>query len=375
MKKILCLLFFSIFTTLCFGQCIDNHIDLKKDRQRDWVKDYDNLVIIHRKQNENISILKKYFYFGEKSKTCISLDSLKLLQEDLEIVFKNTPKPDKLLIELKGAVNTVISRNLNKIEPQKIGQNKINSMESEEMVEKEVIDYEYDQSNERINDLEKGKGLWLWLWISIIAFIGTALMYLYDIRRLREQIAFRDKRYNKSQRETLDSERNDIQIWIDKYARLQKENDNLKKEYSDFKNSLSKSNVEIQDEKEIVIPQNVAEIATLEVIPKQFYLSIPTPSDDGFGIFRDMRQNQASPTGSFYRFELDRDETMAKFWFYDNPNTIQCAIVYPETYINPVCDYEECNSKAKSIITKIPGTAIKKGDSWKVLRKAKIQFE
>ena len=123
------------------------------------------------------------------------------------------------------------------------------------------------------------------------------------------------------------------------------------------------------------MPQNVAKIATQEVVPKQFYLSIPTPTDDGLGIFRDMRQIQANPTSSFYRFELERDETKAKFWFLDNPNTIQSAIIYPETYINPVCDYEGFNSNAKSIVTKIPGIAVKVGDTWKVLTKAKIRFE
>lgn len=379
MKKLLFkTLLLSFFITSGFGQCGENQIELKKDKQRDWVKDFDNLVIIYGKQKENISLLKKYFYTKEKPKTCISLDSLKMLRADLEKVFINTSKPNNLVNELRGAINTVISRNpdFNPQQKQKSSQNGIDSMESEVITEGKVSSHELEQSKERILVLEKDKCLWLW--ISIIAsigFIGTIILYLFDRKKFKEQIALKNEIFSDAQKEYFDSEETEIKRLRTQYANLQKEKNNLEEKYNDLKNSLSSISTEKQVDKEVAMSQNSTKIATQEVTPKQFFLSIPTPADDGLGIFRDMRQTQANPTSSFYRFELESDETKAKFWFLDNPNTIQSAVIYPETYINPVCDYEGFKSNAKRIVTKTPGTAIKVGDSWKVLKKAKIRFD
>lgn len=376
-KLLLSTLMLSFFITSGFGQCEGNRMTLKKQGERDWVKDYyDKLAKTYK--NTSVTSLRGYFYQNGIVKTCISYDSLKSLQRDLEKTF---PKPDKLVSELKATIAGIIKKNPNGFaaEPEANSPpsitdsiNQVINDDSEVKANDTVI----DNFNLKIIQLEKDKSLWFWISIVVsVGIIGLIILYFFDRKRLKERIAQKDKHYIKSQEESFDSEKNAIQIWREKYANLQKEKDNLEKEYSDFKNSLSKSNVEKQVEKEVAMPQNVAKIAAQEVIPKQFYLSIPTPTDDGLGIFRDMRQIQANPTSSFYRFELERDETKAKFWFLDNQNTIQSAVIYPETYINPVCDYEGFNSNAKRIVTKIPGIAVKEGDTWKVRIKAKIRFE
>lgn len=367
-KLLLSTLLLSFFITSSFGQC---EVYLKKQGEKpyDWIDKYDRLEKIYSKKKEQITLLKGYFYQNNIPKTCISFDSLKLLQNDLNKIFSATPNPDKLVNELKVAIIGIIKANPNGIIAEKKSDSAINTA---------IPPIETTQNNseidniDKITKLEKDKNLWFW--ISIVSFLGLIsllILYIFDRKRLVEQIAIKDDIFNKSQKESFDSEDTAIKTWRNKYANLQKEKESLEKEFSDFKNSLST----INKEKEVVIHQNVAKIATQEVTPKQFYLSIPTPTDDGLGIFRDMRQTQASPTSSYYRFELERDETKAKFWFLDNPNTIQSAVIYPETYINPVCDYEGFNSNAKKIVTKQPGIAIKEGDIWKVCIKAKIRFE
>ncbi|WP_394991628.1 hypothetical protein [Emticicia sp.] len=376
-KLLLSALLLSFFITSAFGQCEGNRMALKKQGERDWVKDYyDRLEKTYPKKEPVIS-LRIYFYQNNIVKTCISYDSLKLLQKDLEIVF---PKPDKLVSELKATIAGIIKKNPKGFSTEPISDFSPSIADSTNDIiadDSEVIadDSEIDKLNEKIIKLEKYKSLWFW--ISIVSFLGLIsllILYLFDRKKLTEQIALKDDIFNKSQRETFEFDDNAVRLWQEKYFILQKQKDNLEKEYSDFKNNFSKLNVEKQVEKEVATSQNIAKIATQEVA-KQFYLSIPTPTDDGLGIFRDMRQIQANPTSSFYRFELEHDETKAKFWFLDNPNTIQSAVIYPETYINPVCDYEEFNSNAKKIVTKIPGIAVKEGDIWKVRTKAKIRFE
>ena len=367
MKKLLLsalMLGFSI--SLSFGQC---QIYLKKQGEYDWVRNYNDLVKIYSSKKEAITSLQNYFYQNGKPKTCISFDSLKLLQNDLEKVFATTQKPDKIVGELKVAIKTIIDKNPNGIIPEK----KVDSAEKV-AVSVQITpsdDSETAQSAEKIAKLEKDKNLWFYLTItSLLGLIGLLVLYFFDRKKFAEQLALKDRIFLESQENNFDSERNDVETWREKYKNLQKEKDNLEKEYHDFKGNLRKPDAEKSVER---IPVS-DKIATQEPL-KQFYLSIPTPTDDGLGIFRDMRQHQANPTSSFYRFELERDESKAKFWFLDNPNTIQSAVIYPETYINPVCDYEGFNSNAKRIITKEPGSAIKEGDVWKVRTKAKIRFE
>lgn len=383
-KLLLSTILFSFFFISGFGQCDQNQILLKKQGSdgRDWVKDYDNLSSIYGKQKKKISLLKNYFYDDKnKPKTCISYEDLKSLLSNLEIVFQNTPKPAKLVSELKATIAGIIKKNPKGF----AAETEANSHSS---LKDSIIQVKNDDSEVksnvreienlqlRIQQLEKDKNLWFWISIvSLVGFISLLVIYFLDRKRHSKEIALKNKTLKESEEQSFNIKKDDTTVFQIQIALLKKQKDNLEKEYSDFKNSLSKSNVEKQEDKEVVLPQNVAKIATQEVVSKQFYLSIPTPTDDGLGIFKDMRQVQANPTSSFYRFELDRDETKAKFWFLDNPNTIQSAIIYPETYINPVCDYEGFNSNAKNIVTKIPGIAVKVGDTWKVLTKAKIRFE
>jgi hypothetical protein len=383
-KLLLSTILFSFFFTSGFGQCDQNQILLKKQGSdgRDWVKDYDNLSSIYGKQKKKISLLKNYFYDDKnKPKTCISYEDLKSLQSNLEIVFQNTPKPDKLVSELKATIAGIIKKNPKGFLTKTISDFSPSISDSTDDIIADnsgVIaeDSQISISDEKILKLEKDKNLWFWISIvSLAGFISLLVIYFFDRKRHSKEMALKNKTLKESEEKSFNLKKDDTTVFQIQIAILKKEKDNLEKEYSDFKNSLSKSNVEKQGDKEVVMQQNVTKIATQEVVPKQFYLSIPTPTDDGLGIFKDMRQVQANPTSSFYRFELDRDETKAKFWFLDNPNTIQSAIIYPETYINPVCDYEGFHSNAKNIATKMPGIAIKEGDTWKVLVKAKIRFE
>jgi hypothetical protein len=365
-KLLLSTLLLSLFIISAFGQCDAGEIPLKKEEGvRDWVKDYDNLNKIYASKKEKVTSLRIYFYQDNTPKICISYNDLKSLQDELGRVFSTTSKPDILVKELQGAIAGVLKEN----------PNGFNNIEVDSTTNTPILKTPAEASKIANNNgeketttLEKDKQFWFWTSIVLsFGLISLLVIYFFDRKILTEQIALKGEMFNKNKKGSFDSEDNAINMGITKYENPQKEKDNLEKE-----NNLSKSNVEKQENKEVVMPQN---IATQEVFPKQFYLSIPTPTDDGLGIFKDIRQVQANPTSSFYRFELERDEPRAKFWFLDNPNTIQSAIIYPETYINPVCDYEGFYSNAKNIVTKIPGLAVKEGDSWKVLTKAKLRFE
>jgi hypothetical protein len=107
---------------------------------------------------------------------------------------------------------------------------------------------------------------------------------------------------------------------------------------------------------------------------KLFYLSYPSPSSDGMGEFYDKRQLQPNSTNSYYKFEIDKDEVNAKFWFYDTAGTVEGATRNPDTYLSPACEYSAVDPKAKHIVTKKEGVAKRTGDVWKVYKKAVIEF-
>lgn len=176
-----------------------------------------------------------------------------------------------------------------------------------------------------------------------------------DLVRLRQEVEF----FKKSEKDLLD-EREAITL-----------------EFQDFKNRVE-ANAKSSKIGQVSEPakNNVPEHAeqTLNNPVSLFYLSYPSPAADGKGEFYDKRQLQASPTNSYYEFEIDKTESSAIFSFYDTVGTIEGATRNPDTYLNPACDYSAVDPKAKHIKTISKGVAIRVGEVWKVKTKAIIEF-
>ena len=187
-----------------------------------------------------------------------------------------------------------------------------------------------------------------------------------------------NRNFSKELRGKTKSFKNTIEEQREHYTMIIRE---LEAKNRENKNTFKELVSTIEIKKDIIVPveetkkTTITESSIVSETIKQFYLSNPTPYEGGLGIFRDIRQNQESPTNSFYRFVLEYDETEAKFWFLNNQNTIQSAIYYPETYIIPACEYSGLNSKVIKVTVKTPGTAKKVGDNWQVQTKAEIRFE
>ncbi|OZI08857.1 hypothetical protein BWI93_06375 [Siphonobacter sp. BAB-5385] len=105
-----------------------------------------------------------------------------------------------------------------------------------------------------------------------------------------------------------------------------------------------------------------------------FYLS--TPNKDGS--FRDIRGAQFDPSQSLYQVRLT-GPLDAEFEFVDDPGLVSEALRYPETFLDPVCDYGGgIEYGARRIITVAKGKLAKASvdsDRWELQYKAIIRFE
>lgn len=108
--------------------------------------------------------------------------------------------------------------------------------------------------------------------------------------------------------------------------------------------------------------------------PEEFYLS--TPNKDGS--FRDLRASRFDPSQSLYRV-IQITPFEAEFEFVDDPILVSEALRYPETFLDPVCDYGGgIQYGARHILTVAKGRLLKTtfdADRWELQHKAIIRFE
>ncbi|SDM78824.1 hypothetical protein [Siphonobacter aquaeclarae] len=108
--------------------------------------------------------------------------------------------------------------------------------------------------------------------------------------------------------------------------------------------------------------------------PAEFYLS--TPNKDGS--FRDLRASRFDPSQSLYRV-VQISPFEAEFEFVNDPILVSEALRYPETFLDPVCDYGGgIQYGARHILTIAKGRLLKTNidaDRWELQHKAIIRFE
>ena len=376
-KTLLMLLVLFITNEAVFGQCQEG-IELKKD-SRDWVKTYDKLAQKYKSKDEKISSLKSFFYANDKAKKCISLKDLQLLNSKIQEISKAT-KSDKTVTDFIGAISSIAKNNppstqlaviekAKKESPTTLKKDSVNEiLDRQNVAEIGSLGSEIENLEKENVDLTSDKKFYkTGCLLILILLIGLTSILLLMNRNLSKEL----KGEIQSLKNTIEEQREHYTKTIKELEAKNRENKTT------FKESVS--TVEVK--KDVTAPVEEIRKTTITESPKvsqtikQFYLSNPTPSDGGLGIFRDIRQNQESPTNSFYRFVLEHDETKAKFWFLNNQNTIQSAIYYPETYIIPACEYSGLNAKVIKVTVKTPGMAKKVGDNWQVQTKAEVVFE
>ncbi|PKK38088.1 hypothetical protein BWI96_03135 [Siphonobacter sp. SORGH_AS_0500] len=108
--------------------------------------------------------------------------------------------------------------------------------------------------------------------------------------------------------------------------------------------------------------------------PEAFYLS--TPNKDGS--FRDVRSVQFDPSQSLYHVRITSPYN-AEFEFVNDPALVSEALRYPETFLDPVCEYGGgIEFGARNITTIQKGKLVKTdfdSDRWELQHKAIIRFE
>lgn len=121
-----------------------------------------------------------------------------------------------------------------------------------------------------------------------------------------------------------------------------------------------------------VVEETFAENSRKE--PEAFYLS--TPNKDGS--FRDVRTVQFDPSQSLYHVRVTSPYS-AEFEFVNDPALVSEALRYPETFLDPVCDYGGgIEFGARNIATVAKGKLVKtdlESDRWELQYKAIIRFE
>lgn len=118
----------------------------------------------------------------------------------------------------------------------------------------------------------------------------------------------------------------------------------------------------------------VEDVETNDRNPAEFYLS--TPNKDGS--FRDLRSAHFDPSQSLYHVRITGPYS-AEFEFVNDPALVSEALRYPETFLDPVCEYGGgIQFGARSIETVAKGKLTKpdlESDRWELQYKAIIRFE
>jgi hypothetical protein len=402
MKKILlAFLVLLIVNKFVSGQC-NGGIELK-NRDRNWVKTYNDLEIKYKSKTEKVSSLKHFFYDEKGAKTCISLADLKLLNIKVQEVFKAT-KLDKAVIDFKGGISTIAASNpptskpntevkmpaksttvtKKNLESEILNKQKNAQIDSLESVITQLKSNIENASSDKKN-LDEKKTSWgifniILVILSIIGFGLSAWMYwLYYPNKIRKK--------TESHKSVLESQSEHFKMkeyeWKSRAGEWEREKKALDDKIKDLENKKKdikttseneKTDKEQQQDKEHQTESRNSENPKPQVSAKQFYLSTPVLSSDGKGVFDGSEVYNGTSINSLYHFELINN-TSADFKFLNTPNTVKDALTLPETYLQPACEYEWLNLKATKIVTAKPGRAVKEGNTWKVIRKAEIRFE
>jgi|GEM_PF-2062898 hypothetical protein len=379
-KLVLFILLAGFVSPQIFGQCQPNEIELVKSGQRDWVKNFDNLVKKFG-NNQQTNSLRSYFYQNNQRRNCISRTNLQLLQSELERAFPMSKYQNEAIVrDFSAAVKTIAVSNLPSPESTLIVQ-ETPVLTTDEIIKVETIELPPYYRTE-LEQLKSSKMIWMIAaLLAGISAVGLGMFYFFQTKKMKQTIKRQTHQMLKLGNAQHESGKNDTvrelgfktdaQKWKEKYSASDRELRQVTDEFAKYKEQMQAAS-----QKKV---GNVSKTtATPAVIPESertvFFLSLPTATEDGMGSFRDMRQGQPNPTSSYYKFAENTDGKTAKFWFLENQNTLQSALIYPDTYINPACEYQSFNSTAKTIKTSEPGLAEKQGENWKVIRKAKIKF-
>jgi|GEM_PF-4761789 len=384
-----------------------NSIALKSDRKggkRDWAKDFDKLEKKYADEREGIKQLRHFFYDLNGAKECITLIDLQILSKEVQTVFKGVSGP--AAISFRDVITNVAKRNL----PPKLdesGSKKVNQTEhrADSMSLQENGPEETQANGAGTNNKDSSAGKkdeelsdktdktdqtgieWSWmstaLGILSLTFGGLALLLNSRIQQQRRYYMNDLKDRERSVRDDL--ERQFDKVSKEKFDRLTAKNKELEQTNAELLREIEKleqGTSMVAASASSTTPAESFNPSPLPVPPmpeppiaKAFFLSTPTPTADGLCTFLDHRKAQFDPTSSLYRFELiNNNENQAQFRFESTSGTVSGALSYPDTYLQPACEYAGIDSKAAQIDTIQPGKATRQGNVWKVTEKARIKF-
>lgn len=204
--------------------------------------------------------------------------------------------------------------------------------------------------------------------LTSLFFLFTTFLILYYNKKLKTTLELSNKEISelKQQVSTL-SDSTELKEKVNRLSSMSKDIESIKDDLINIHRKLNERPVTTQ--KEIAhYPQK-----SVEEIYDEYFFSNPTTNGD----FTDAYKKKTyTPNESIYRFLVNKNGTSAKFAFIDEEAAIKTAIRIASSYIEPVCEnVNPRNPSAKSIKTIEPGTAVKEGNIWKVIKKARIQYE
>lgn len=399
-------LLIGLSTNVLWAECNpQNSIALKSSKsgsKRDWAKDFDKLEKKYANEIEGVTQLRHFFYDSNGVKECITLTDLQTLSKEVQIVFKDVSGP--AAISFRDVITNVAKRNL-PLKHDESGFEKVNQTEQEansmflRKNEPEATQPNGDDNTNNINTPTDKKSEefsnkteqtgFEWPWISValgvlsLALGGLALLLNSRIQQQRSYYIAYLKDHERNVRDDL--ERQFDNVSREKFDRLTAKNKELEQTNAELLIEIEKLERGTSMEAASTSSINPAESSnpsptyiqstTDLFIAKAFYLSTPTPTSDGLCTFLDHRKAQFDPTSSLYRFELiNNNENQAQFRFESTSGTVSGALSYPDTYLQPACEYTGLDSKATQIDTIQPGKATRQGNVWRVTEKAQIKF-
>ena len=378
-KTLLILLILNISIKSVLGQCGEGFIELKQQGKRDWVQTYSKLSNDYKSKKESISTLKSFFYDEKnKSKNCISFEDLQLLNTQIQKVFAKS-KPDKAVTDFIGAIKVLAEKNEPNGETSKSANNGKTTAKTDTSQPKRLdSNTTTNSSNDDItrlanenatlkNDnelLKSGQNLWRGLFLGLLAL--SILVIVGLIRESRKKMREKDERHKQAMKSQSDNHKTIIE-GIEVRNRESKNTHREEKTVAEPPKTIAEK---IPEPPKVSVPEHPKPQEKL----KQFYLSSPALSADGKGIFDGSETYNATSINALYVFNLLND-TSAEFKFFNIPTTVKDAIILPDRYLLPACEYSGVNSNATKIITTKAGKAVKDGNNWKITQKAEIRFE
>ena len=204
--------------------------------------------------------------------------------------------------------------------------------------------------------------------LTSLFFLFTTFLILYYNKKLKTTLELSNKEISelKQQVSTL-SNSTELKEKVNRLSSMSKDIENIKDDLINIHRKLNERPVTTQKET-AHYPQK-----SVEEIYDEYFFSNPTTNGD----FTDAYKKKTyTPNESIYRFLVNKNGNSAKFTFIDDESAIKTAIRIASSYIEPVCEnVNPRNPSAKSIKTIEPGTAVKEGNIWKVIKKARIQYE